>query len=99
MPMIDCIISWLAPNIMSMVVGGWPGTPDGRPTTSTPMTMSARPGQPVKRHRVEDAAVNHDDAVEHHRPEDGRYRGRCGDRLAQVPLLGTDHFGSDHSSR
>ena len=41
--MMDCIINWLAPNIMSTVEGGCPGTPEGKPTTSTPMTISASP--------------------------------------------------------
>jgi hypothetical protein len=72
--MIDCIISWLAPNIMSMVEGGWPGTPDGRPTTSITDDDICQTRQLVKRHRIEDAAINHHDAVQHHRPKDGRYR-------------------------
>ena len=45
MAMIDCIISWLAPNIRSVVEGGSEESPAGPATTSTPMITSARPSR------------------------------------------------------
>ena len=88
--MIDCIISWVAPNIRSIEVGLRPSTSCGAPTTSTAMTMSALPLQQVERHRIVDAAVDVGAAVADDRretPPEWRPRrpARNAGRLAKTP--------------